>query len=159
MKVATNAELRVRLRFEASQSKRAIGRFRLVAAQNEDLIKLLHPPKLEPWQLVGPFKSRTCHRASPTSTSRKRRWTSRRSTGRARGREMAGEARVRRRQGHSLGAGYPRIHGAHYLYRTLTVPADRKLDVSLRADDAFKLWVNDQLVAQRPTRRTTTSCA
>ena len=41
------------------------------------------------------------------------------------------------------------IHGAYYLHRVLKSPTARKLELSLRADDAFKLWVNDKLVAQR----------
>jgi hypothetical protein len=45
------------LRYEASKSRRAIGRFRIAAAQNENLVRLLNPPKLESWQVVGPFKA------------------------------------------------------------------------------------------------------
>ena len=45
--------------YEASTSKRAIGHFRLAAAQNEQLVQLLAPPKPEPWQVIGPFKTET----------------------------------------------------------------------------------------------------
>src|SRR2546430_8835179 len=57
MKMKANSELHVRLRYEASKSKRAIGRFRLAAAQTDELVHLLIPPKQEPWHVVGPFKS------------------------------------------------------------------------------------------------------
>ena len=56
-RVAPGTELKVRLRFEASKSKRAIGQFRLSAAQNEDLVQLLNPPKFDSWQVIGPFKT------------------------------------------------------------------------------------------------------
>src|ERR1041385_7220602 len=46
--VKSNATLVARLKFEASTSKRAIGHFRLNAAQNEELVQLLAPPKAEP---------------------------------------------------------------------------------------------------------------
>ena len=55
--VKADATLTVHLRFTASQSKRAIGHFRLSAAQNEELVQLLAPPKAEPWQVLGPFKT------------------------------------------------------------------------------------------------------
>src|SRR5207237_8949022 len=61
IKVPKNSELRIRLRYEASKSKRAIGRFRLAAAQNEALVRLLNPPKLEPWQVIGPFQTENVH--------------------------------------------------------------------------------------------------
>ena len=41
------------------------------------------------------------------------------------------------------------IHGAYYLYRAIKVPAGRKMDVSITADDFFKLWVNGKQVAER----------
>ena len=45
MKVKANSELHVRLRYEASKSKRVIGRFRLAAAQTDELAHFLIPPK------------------------------------------------------------------------------------------------------------------
>src|SRR5262249_40507806 len=61
VKVKADSELRLRLRYEASKSKRAIGCFRLAAAQNDDLVRFLNPPKLEPWQVIGPFKTENVH--------------------------------------------------------------------------------------------------
>src|ERR1051325_10391816 len=55
--VKSNGTLVARLKFEASTSKRAIGHFRLSAAQDEQLVQLLNPPKTDPWQVVGPFKT------------------------------------------------------------------------------------------------------
>src|ERR1043165_9890555 len=61
MRVSTNSELHVKIRYESSKSKRAIGHFRLAAAQNKELVQLLNPPKPEPWNLIGPFKSSGLH--------------------------------------------------------------------------------------------------
>ncbi|HWN94348.1 MAG TPA: DUF1553 domain-containing protein, partial [Methylomirabilota bacterium] len=36
---------------------------------------------------------------------------------------------------------------------TMKLPAPRKVEVSLRADDLFKLWVNGKLVAERATKQ------
>jgi hypothetical protein len=41
------------------------------------------------------------------------------------------------------------VHGVYYLYRTLKVPTPRKMELSVRADDVFKLWLNDKVVAER----------
>src|SRR4030095_7802535 len=57
MQVQPDSELRIRLRYEASKSRRAIGRFRLAVAQNDELVQHLNPPKLDAWQVIGPFKS------------------------------------------------------------------------------------------------------
>src|SRR5439155_987435 len=54
-KVQEISELRVRLRYQASKSKRAIGHWRLAAAQKEELAQWLAPPK--PWQVIGPCKA------------------------------------------------------------------------------------------------------
>jgi hypothetical protein len=44
------------------------------------------------------------------------------------------------------------VHGAYYLYRTIKVSQPRKMELSLRADDVFKLWVNDKLVTERTAK-------
>src|SRR6185503_14607061 len=41
------------------------------------------------------------------------------------------------------------VHGVFYLYRTIQLAAPAKAELNLRADDLFKLWVNDQPVLQR----------
>src|SRR5207247_1914517 len=54
--VQENSELRVRLHYQTSKSKRAIGHWRLAAAQNEELAQWLVPSKSEQWQVIGPCK-------------------------------------------------------------------------------------------------------
>jgi len=45
------------------------------------------------------------------------------------------------------------VHGVFYFYRTLKSAADRKVDVTLDADDLFKAWVNGRLVWEQATKR------
>jgi hypothetical protein len=151
VRVTTNTELRVRLRFNASQSKRAIGHFRLAAAQNDELVEWLNPPKLDPWQLLGPLKAENPYVALTNVLEPEKKfdlkgaypgvreevkWT-------AKPDFEDGKANLLVNELHG-------VHGVYYLHRTLTVPAARKLEVTLRADEVFRLWVNDKLVAERP---------
>src|SRR5262249_29682930 len=55
--VDKDSALRVRLHFQASKSKRAIGHWRLAAAQNDELAQWLAPPKPDSWHVIGPFKA------------------------------------------------------------------------------------------------------
>lgn len=150
LKAPTNAELRVRLRYEASKSKRAIGHFRIAAAQNDNLVRLLNPPKVESWQVVGPFKAEEPRAALDAEYAPEKevdlkktyqgvreeiKWS-------AKGDFDDGKANLLVNELHG-------VHGVYYLYRTLTVPEPRKLEISLRADDLFKIWLNGKVVGER----------
>ena len=150
VKVPPDGQLRVRLRFEASKSKRAIGHFRLAAAQNDELVNLLNPPKFEAWKVVGPFKTQGLQHGytnvfAPEETiDLKKTYAGVRE-------EIKWNTKAEFADGKKnlLVQDLHGIHGAYYLYRTLSVPAPRQVELGLRADDAFKLWVNGKLVAQR----------
>jgi len=155
LKVQTNSELRVRLRYEASKSKRAIGHFRIAAAQNENLVRLLNPPKLDPWQVVGPFKADDLQTAFRKEYEPEKeidlkktyegvreeiKWSAKKDF-------EDGQANLLVNELHG-------VHGVYYLYRTLTVPEARKLEISLRADDLFKIWVNGKVAGERAQKPT-----
>jgi len=150
VKVEKDAELRVRLRYEASKSKRAIGHFRLAAAQNDELVQLLNPPKADPWQVVGPFKTDGLRNGFTNVFAPEKEIDLKKTYAGVRD-EIKWNAKPDFEDGKNnlLVQDLHGIHGAYYLHRTLKVSAARKLDLSLRADDAFKLWVNDKLVAER----------
>ncbi len=153
-RVVPGAELKVRLRFEASKSRRAIGQFRLSAAQNDTLVQLLNPPKFEPWQVVGPFKTQGLQHGytnvfdPEVTVDLKKAYPGVRE-------EIRWNAKSDLADGKSnlLVQDLHGIHGAYYLYRTLTVPTARTMEITLRADDALKLWVNGKLVGQRADDR------
>ena len=150
VKVPKDSELRIRLRYEASKSKRAIGHFRLAAAQNDELVQLLNPPKTDPWQVIGPFKTEGLRQGFTNVFEPEKEIDLKKTFAGVRD-EIKWNAKTEFEDGKNnlLVQDLHGIHGAYYLYRKLTVPASRKLDLSLRADDAFKLWVNDKLVAER----------
>jgi hypothetical protein len=154
--IKTNGELVVRLRYEASTSKRAIGHFRLSAAQDETLVQLLAPPKAEPWQVVGPFKTENTLQGLTNVYEPEKEIDLKKSYAGVR-EEIKWSAKPDLEDGkaNTLVQDLHGVHGAYYLYRTIKLPTARKADLSLRADDLFKLWVNGKLVAERTTKQKT----
>lgn len=152
--IKSNATLTVHLRYEASLSKRAIGHFRLSAAQNEALVHLLAPPKAEPWQVVGPFKTENTP-AGLTNVYGPEKEIDLKKTYAGVRDEIKWNAKPDFADGKAnlLVQDLHGIHGAYYLYRTLKVPTARKVELTLRADDLFKLWVNGKLVTERATKQ------
>ncbi|HEY0456776.1 MAG TPA: PSD1 and planctomycete cytochrome C domain-containing protein, partial [Verrucomicrobiae bacterium] len=151
--IKSNAQLKVTLRFEASSSKRAIGHFRLAAAQNSELVQILAPPKQEPWNVLGPFK--TVDQAAGLAevyppekeVDLKKAYPGVRE-------EIKWQAKPEFEDGKAnmLVQDLHGVHGAYYLYRTIKVPNERKMEINLTADDYFKLFVNGQKVAERAVK-------
>ena len=151
--IKSNATLTVLLRFEASTSKRAIGHFRLSAAQKEELVQLLAPPKAEPWQVVGPFKTENTPQGLTNIFEPEKEIDLKKAYAGVR-EEIKWNAKADFEDGKAnvLVQDLHGIHGAYYLYRTIKMPTARKLELSLRADELFKLWVNGKLVAERASK-------
>jgi len=152
LKVKKDSELRIRLRYEASKSKRAIGCFRLAAAQNEELVRFLNPPKLEPWQVIGPFKTENVH-AGLTNVYQPEKEVDLAKSYPGVREEIKWNAKADFEDGKAnlLVQDLHGVHGAYYLYRTVQVPEARKVELSLRADGLFKLFVNGKVVLERKT--------
>lgn len=150
VKIEAGQELKIRLKFEASQSKRALGHYRLSGAQSEDLIRYLNPPKTEPWQLVGPFKSTNLvvglnTKFGPeTNIDLKAKYMGVRE-------EIKWNAKPDYEDGkrNLLVNELHGVHGAYYFYRTITVPDERKVQFTIRADGVFRFTVNGEQVAER----------
>lgn len=147
------AEVKVRLKFQASVNKRSIGRFRIALARDQELTAALIPPKPQPWQVLGVLKAEDALVALNTpldpekSVDLKKTFPGVREEARwsARGDLEDGKD-------HVLVGSLHGVHGIHYLSRTLTVPADRTLEMSVRADDVFRVWVNGKAVGERLTK-------
>jgi len=150
LKVPADAELRVRLRFEASKDKRAIGHFRLAAAQGEELVGLLNPPKFAPWQVLGPFKTDGLRAGFDQVYEPEKEIDLKKGYAGVR-EEIKWKERGDLPDGktHLLVHDLHGVHGAYYFYRTVQAPTPTKFDFSVRADDLFKVWVNGQLVLTR----------
>src|SRR5206468_4171665 len=129
-------------------------RWRLAAAQDEELAQWLTPPKPEPWQVIGPFKSESLRmglaaeyepeKAIDLNTSNpgvreEIRWAARGDLEDSKSHKFVDELHG--------------VHGVFYFYRTLKLDADRKVDLTLRADDLFKVWVNSRLVWEQSMQR------
>jgi hypothetical protein len=153
-KISTNSELRVRLKYEASKSKRAIGRFRLAAAQNEELVRLLNPPKPEPWQVVGPFKSEDLKTGFATEYEPEKEIDLKKKYPGVR-EEIKWAAKTDFDDGKAnvLVQYLHGVNGVYYLYRKLKAPAACQAEFAFRADDLFKVWVNDKLVLEQATKQ------
>lgn len=148
--IVEGATLRVRLKFETDKAGRALGRFRLSAAQGEDLVHHLTPFRFEPWQLIGPFKTAGLAAGlaeayppelglefdqSYPGVREPVRWHAR--------------ADLSDGPTHLLVNELHGVHGAYYLTRRIHARSAGQLEMVLRADDVFKIWVNHQLVAER----------
>ncbi|MBI5386910.1 MAG: PSD1 domain-containing protein [Verrucomicrobia bacterium] len=154
MTVTANAELRVRLRFDASKSRRALGHFRLAVAQNEALVKLLAPPKLPPWQVLGPLKTEGLEHGF-TNVYEPELRVDLRATYPGVREDVKWHAKPEFENGKPslLVQDLHGVHGAFYLFRTIQSPTARQGEISVRADDAFKLWVNGEPVAERAAKK------
>ncbi len=146
------AELHVTLHYSGSKLPRTIGRFRLAVAQDERLVQLLAPPKPEPWQLLGPLKAASLT-AGLTNDYGPEKTVDLKQVFAGVREEAKWEKQPDFVDGkpHQLVDELHGVHGVYFLYRTVHVPSARKLDLSLRADDVFKVWLNGQPIAERAT--------
>ena len=152
VEVPAEARLRVRLRFESGEENHALGRFRLAMAQGADLVAALTPPRLEPWRLLGPLPSGSlaagfAREFEPeTHLDLARRYPGVRE-------EVGWHERGDLADGgtHLLVNELHGVHGVYYLFRRVHVPEPTVLDVALRADDVFKVWLNERLVLEHGT--------
>ncbi len=150
VQVPANAELRVHLRFEASKSKRALGHFRLAAAQNEKLVQLINPVRADAWQVIGPFKTEGLDAGYAKEYPPEQEIDFQKSYPGVREEiRWHGEKDYVDGKNHLLVDQLHGVHGAYYLHRKLKLPEARQLQLTLRADTLFKLWVNGKLAGER----------
>src|SRR6185436_5845033 len=99
------------------------GQFRLSAAQNENLVRLLNPPKLDPWQVIGPFKAEDLKAAFAHEYEPEKEIDLKKAYPGVRG-DVKWSAKSEFEDGKEnlLVNELHGVHGAYYLYRTLTVP-------------------------------------
>lgn len=152
--VPAEARLRVRLRFGSAEEKEnhALGRFRLALAQGADLVSALTPPRLEPWRLLGPLPSgglsagfaKVFEPETNLDLSRRHPGVREEVGWHERGDLSDGGTHLLVNELHG-------VHGVYYLFRRIHVPEPTVLDAALRADDVFKVWLNDRLVLERGT--------
>jgi hypothetical protein len=151
--IPEGSELRLRLHYETKSDLKAPNRFRLGLLQDGEAAEWLNPPKPPAWHVVGPFPSRGLSaglaqsyppetgidlEASYEGVREEIKWQARSDIPEGRPYLLVNELHG--------------VHGVYYLHREVTMPAARSVEVSVRADDVFKLWINDELVGERAVK-------
>lgn len=148
--LAQPAELKLRFRLKGNESEKALARFRLSAATNPSLIAGLFGTRLTPWHLVGPFKGEdieTALRADypPEKTvdyAKKYDGVRDEISWREQSSFEDGKSHVLVDQLHG-------VHGVYYFHRKVHAAASAKMEISLRADDLVRVWLNGSLAGER----------
>lgn len=143
-------ELKVRLRSETSKAQGALARYRISAAPGEGAAEAWDSPRFGPWHVLGPLKPKdgsagleTVYEPESEVDLKKKFPGVRDEVGWSERREYEdGKA-------HLLVQDLHGVHGVRYLYRTLSLPHSRSMDLQLRTDGPFRLWVNGEPVAER----------
>jgi hypothetical protein len=152
VKLEADSRLRVRLEEGASKDRAAISHFRLAAAQSEPLVAALRAPELMPWQVLGPLKNESLQTGMDTvyepenainlekiyqGAFEEIKWEARPDF--EDGKEHALVTEIYSQKG----------NGVYYFYRIIKAPTDCQAQLTVRADDLFKLWVNERQVGSR----------
>ena len=154
MKIEPNSELRIRLHYQASKSKRALGHFRLAAARNAELLRALIAPRPDPWHVVGPFKSESLETGLARQYDPEKEIELNKSYPGVREEiQWSSKPEFEDGKSHVFVDELHGVHGVYYFYRTINVAAARSVELTLNADDLFKVWVNDRPVFEQATKR------
>ena len=139
---AGGTELTVRLRFETIHAQHTIGRTRLSIAGSGEMNEVFAGASMSEWQVAGPFAAESGQIAHDTAYGPEQNldaislndsWADGDDT-------LSWRAEPAFHNGvlHML----PGDIAATYLYRTVTSPTARSMDLSLGSDDAIKVWLN-----------------
>ncbi|HTA29044.1 MAG TPA: PSD1 and planctomycete cytochrome C domain-containing protein, partial [Candidatus Cybelea sp.] len=152
MKIEANTQLRVHLERGASKDHEAIGHFRLTAAQSDELAGSLRPTGLSPWLVLGPLPIESLQAGMDTvyepeaQIDRDKKypgafevikWENRPDFEDGKENTLVGEIYS------------PKGNGVYYLYRIINARADCRAQLTVRADDLFKIWINGRQIASR----------
>ncbi len=147
--IPTNAEMRVHLEFEASTNLTGLDRIHFSTVSGEAIAAQLKP-KSPVWHVLGPFKSPGVAEGldqeyePETLVDLEKKYPGVRE-------EIKWEDKSDIEDGKTylLVNELHGVHGVYYLHRTYDLPEPRSVELALRADDVFKLWVNGKLVGER----------
>ncbi len=144
------AEIRVQLKSEASVNRRALGRFRIGFARDAALARLLAPPKQDSWQILGPLKAGEVAETLAKPLDPEREIDPKKAfPGVKEEVRWAGRGDLDDGNDHVLVSSLHGVHGLFYLSRKISVAHDQQAEVSIRADDGFRFWVNGSLAGER----------
>lgn len=148
--IPTNAEARLRLRFAASAQVPGLDRIRISAVTGDSAARRLHPPRPPPWQVLGPFKSPGVEAGLDEVYEPENRIDLEKSYPGVR-EEIKWEAKsdIEDGKAYLLVNELHGVHGVYYLHRTFDLPKPSRVELTLRADDVFKIWINGELSGER----------
>jgi hypothetical protein len=151
--IPEGAELRVRLRYQTQDERPAPERFRVGLLRDGTAAGWLNPPKPPPWHVVGPFPSRGVV-AGLAKVYPPELEINLKETFEGVREEIRWQARPEITDGrpYLLVNELHGVHGVYYLHRELVMPQAQDVQLSLRADDVFRLWVNGEPVGERTAR-------
>ena len=148
--IPVGTELKVRLRHSVPGIGHAIPRFRVSAAQQPELARLMFPPRPDPWRVVGPFPAEDPASAFATIHPAEKELDFKKAYAGVRGEVTWTEQRdLEDGRNQQLVADLHGIHGIRLLHRTLHATEARETEMTLSTEAWFKVWLNGQLVAER----------
>jgi hypothetical protein len=150
LQAGNEAKLTVRLKLKGRDSELSLRRFRVSVANEPELIASLFPIRNEPWKVIGPFKTSDAQSALDEEFPPEKeldfgksypgvrdpiRWNDQPGY-------VDGKSHVFVQYLHG-------INGAYYFHRKIHAGAPARLDMSLRADDLSRVWLNGKEVARQ----------
>lgn len=149
VQIGAKTALKIRLRQPPGETAPP-SHFRMGAAQTRELARVLHPQRFSSWHVVGPLKAKDPDHGLDEVFEPERKVDLKMKFPGVR-EEVAWTERGDWEDGRAalLVPDLHGVHGVRYLYRTLTLAKGRPVELDVRADGAFKLWINGALAAQR----------
>lgn len=150
--IPSGSELIARLRFEASTNRLALGHYRISASTSKEMARRLIPRFYDPWQQIGPFPlsdlSEAFARVYPPEEQIDLKAAYRGTRGEIKwGKRDYGDGAY-----HELVHEIHGVHGVYYLHRVLEQERDMDARLVFKAHEAYKVWLNGELVAWSTNR-------
>ena len=143
-------KLTVRLKLRGAESERALKRFRIGAAMEADLLAYLYPIRIEPWRMIGPFKTEDLESGFAMEYPPEKELVFDKSYPGVRDAvRWAPQPGFEDGRPHVFVHELHGVHGAYYFHRKIHAQANRKLEISVAADDLVRVWFNGKQIAER----------
>jgi hypothetical protein len=148
--IPQEAEGRVRLQFAASGEVTGLGQPRVSAVSGHLAARRLHPPKPPTWHVLGPFKSPGVEAGLDKEYDPERTIDlTKRYPGVREEIKWEEKSDIEDGKPYLLVNELHGVHGVYYLHRVYELDKPGRAELTLRADDVFKIWVNGELLGER----------
>ncbi|HVK57576.1 MAG TPA: DUF1553 domain-containing protein, partial [Candidatus Kapabacteria bacterium] len=150
VKVSAESKLTVRLKLKGRESERALRRFRISGATDAQLLAAFFPVRIQPWKVIGPFKTADAKTALDEEFPPEKELDFEKSYPGVRD-----PIRWNDQPGYEDGKSHVfvqylhGINGAYYFARKVHASHPARLEISLRADDFSRIWLNGKEIARQ----------